>query len=112
MAEQPGLTTDGMIREMVRRIVERFSPEKVILFGSYARGAATPDSDVDLMVVMKCSGPPHEQAVAIRRILANLPVSKDIVVVTPEYFEEYHDIVGTVVWPAVREGRLLYDRAA
>ena len=45
-----------IIDDMVRRIAERFQPEKVILFGSYARGTAGPDSDVDLLVIMAVTG--------------------------------------------------------
>lgn len=101
----------GIIGEIVREIVQGFSPEKVILFGSYARDAANAESDVDLLVVMRCEDT-REQVVAIRKVLAHLRVAKDVIVVTPEYFERYRDIVGTVVWPAVREGKLLYDRAA
>jgi len=44
-------TAQERIEEMVRRIVRRFAPEKIILFGSHARGTAGPDSDVDLLIV-------------------------------------------------------------
>jgi len=101
-----------VIDEMVRRIVERFSPERVILFGSCARGTDGPDSDVDVLVVMQCVESPRHQAVEVRKVLADLPIGKDVIVVTPEYFERYRDVIGTVVWPAVREGKLLYERAA
>jgi len=101
-----------IIEEMVRRIVGRFSPERIILFGSHARATATTDSDIDLLVVMPGPQPSREQTVEIRKALADLPVAKDIIVVTPEFFERYRDIVGTVVWPAVREGTVLYERAA
>ncbi len=102
----------GIIEEVTRRIVENFSPEKIILFGSYGRGTPGPDSDLDLLVVMNCPNSPREQAVGIRRLLADLPVGKDVIVVTPEYFQRYRDLVGTVIWPAVREGKVLYERAA
>lgn len=102
----------AIIEEMVRRIVAHFSPERLILFGSHARGAAGPDSDVDLLVVMRCPQSTRVQVVEIRKVLADLPIAKDVVVVTPEYFARYRDIVGTIVWPAVREGKLLYERAA
>jgi len=100
-----------IIEEMVRRVVEHFAPERVILFGSRATGEGGPDSDADLLVVMRCKVSPREQAVEIRRALADLPLPKDIIVVTPEYFSRYRDVVGTVVWPAVREGKSLYERA-
>ena len=100
------------IAAMVRRIVERFHPEKVILFGSHARGEATADSDVDLLVVARSPGTRRELGLAIDLALADIEVPKDVLVVTPEELERDRDIVGTVVHPAVREGLLLYDRAA
>jgi predicted nucleotidyltransferase len=101
-----------IIEEMVRRVVERFAPERVMLFGSRATGQAAADSDADLLVVMQCVDSPHAQAVEIRKALADLPLAKDVVVVTPEYFVRYRDVVGTIVWPAVRDGRTLYERAS
>ena len=100
------------IREMVRRIVDRFHPEKVILFGSYARGNAGPDSDVDLLVVMAVSGSKREQAVDIRVEVSGMGLPKDVIVVTPEEVERYRDVVGIVIYPALREGKILYERPA
>jgi predicted nucleotidyltransferase len=100
------------IAEMARIIVERFGPDKIILFGSHARGDAGPDSDVDLLVVMPVSGRRRDLRVRIRCAVTDLGLPKDIVVVTPEEFEAYRDRVGTIVWPAVREGEVLYERAA
>jgi predicted nucleotidyltransferase len=109
---QKGPAVSDTIQEMVGRIVARFAPEKIILFGSQARDTAGPHSDVDLLVVMECPGSTRQQVVEIRKALADIAAPKDVVVVTPEYFERYRNVVGTVVWPAVREGKLLYERAA
>lgn len=96
---------------MVRRIVDRFDPEKIILFGSYARGTAGPDSDVDLLVVLPVVGPKRKKAIEIHVALAGVGLPKDVIVVTPEELERNRDIVGTIVYPALREGRTLYERA-
>ncbi len=101
---------DGKVREMVRRIVERFDPEKIILFGSRARGDAGPDSDVDLLVVMEVDGSKREKAIEIGVALHDIRMSKEIIVVTPDEVERFRDIVGTIIYPAVREGRPLYAR--
>jgi len=98
------------IREMVKRIVTQFHPEKVILFGSYALGRAGPDSDVDLLIVMPVSGSRREKAVEIGIALHDIPVAKDVIVVTPEDFEWRKEILGTIERPAAREGKLLYAR--
>ena len=96
---------------MVDRIVERFDPEKIILFGSHARGDAGPDSDVDLLVVMPVTGSKRDKMIEIGVALHDIALSKDIIVTTPEDFEWRKEIVGTIERPAVREGKLLYARA-
>jgi predicted nucleotidyltransferase len=100
---------DETVQEMVRRIVERFDPDKVILLGSQARGDAGPDSDIDLLVVMETDSR-RRSAVDIRMTLDDIVIPKDIMVVPPDEFERQRDIVGTLAYPAVREGRLLHDR--
>ena len=100
------------IEEMVRRIVEQFHPEQIILFGSYARGQAGPDSDVDLLVVMPVSGSKRKIAMEIDLALAGSGLPKDVIVVTPEEVARLRDIVGTIVYPALREGKVMYARAA
>jgi predicted nucleotidyltransferase len=98
------------IREMVRRIVKGFDPEKIILFGSHARGDAGPDSDADLLVVMNVRGSKRETAVQIDMALFDVGMPKDVIVVTPEEVRRFRDIVGTIIYPALREGEVLYER--
>ncbi len=105
-----GITVQEKIQEMVRRIVERFEPEKIILFGSHARGTATADSDVDLLVVMPVRGSRLEKTIEIRVAVHDIRVPKDIVVTTPEDFAWRKDIVGTLERPVMREGKVLYAR--
>ena len=108
--------TESEIRQtidrMVRRIAEHFQPEKIILFGSHARGNAGPDSDVDLLVVMRIDGSRRDKATDIDRALGDRELPLDVLVVTPEDVERYRDAVGSIIYPALRQGRVLYDRAA
>ena len=104
-------TAEELIREMTDRIVNAMHPIKVILFGSYARGEAGKDSDVDLLVVMPAIRNKREDAIAVRRILADLPVGKDIILTTPEELERRGAVIGSVLHPALREGKILYERA-
>ena len=67
---------DG-IREMVRRIVSRFDPDAIILFGSRARGSARPESDVDLLVVMPVEGSRRRKQLEIRLALHDVAIAKD-----------------------------------
>jgi len=103
-------TRQEEIQKMVELIVERFHPEKIILFGSHARGEAGPDSDIDLLVVMNVQGPKREAQLNVRRSLHDVRVPKDVVVSTPEEFAWRKDVIGTIERPADREGMVLYAR--
>jgi uncharacterized protein len=103
------MTPADYIQVMAERIVQDFDPVKIILFGSHARGEAGPESDIDLLVVLPEVANKRQAAVAIRRALADLPVTKDIVVTTPEEIARRGDLVGTVLRPALREGKVLYE---
>lgn len=98
------------IGEMVARIVTRFDPDQIILFGSHARGTAGPGSDVDLLVVMPVEGSSREQATEIDLALCDRELPLDLIVVTPEQFQRDRHRIGTIVEPAIREGRVLYAR--
>lgn len=102
---------DGQIRKMVNRIVSRFQPERIILFGSHARGTAGPDSDVDLLVVMPVKGSKSEKEIEIGVALHDMRLPMDIIVTTPEAFEWRRKIPGTIERPAALEGKVLYVRS-
>ncbi len=97
----------GWLDEIIRRIVDVVQPEKIILFGSAARGEMTADSDVDLMVVK--SGIHRRQAAqAIYCNLLGVGRAVDVVVVTPEDIQRYRDVPALVIEPALREGKVVY----
>jgi len=98
------------LAEAVRRVVEEVDPLRIVLFGSRARGDASPGSDIDLLVVLEKSRVDRDTTVRIRRRLADMPFSKDVVVTTDERVDRYGALVGTILRPALREGRSLYER--
>jgi predicted nucleotidyltransferase len=98
------------IDKMVRRIVKKFKPEKIILFGSYARGTPTRDSDVDLLIIMPVSGSKREKRIEIGVALHDIRIPKDIIVATPDEVERRKNLVGTIIRPALEEGKVLYAR--
>jgi len=100
------------IDDLVRRIVERFRPEKIILFGSHARGTAGQDSDADILVVMPVKGSKRKKATEIDIALVGLDLPVDLIVVTPEELERNKNQIGTIVYPALKEGKVLYEKAA
>lgn len=105
------LVTEKVIQQMVNRIIRRFHPEQVILFGSHAKGNPGKDSDVDLLVVMPVNGSKREKRIEIGVALSDIHVPKDILVATPEEIQRRKNIVGTAIRPALREGRVLYARS-
>ena len=96
--------------EAIERIARQFDPLRIILFGSWARGDARPDSDLDLLVVLPKVENKRRAAVEILRALNGLPLSKDVVVTTPEEIAARGHIVGDVLRPALREGKVVYER--
>ncbi len=101
---------DTVLAEITQRIVATSDPEQIILFGSQARAEAGPDSDLDLLVIKDEVASPRAEAARIYRALAGLRTPVDIVVMRSEDVRRYRDVVGTIVRPALREGKVLYAR--
>jgi predicted nucleotidyltransferase len=89
-------------------IVTAFDPERVILFGSQARGDAHRGSDVDLLVVFSDLSDRRERRVAIHRLLSDMPFAKDILVATND--DIARPLIGSALADAVREGITVYER--
>ena len=104
------MIADADIRQAIEILVDRFHPDRVILFGSHARGTADARSDVDLLVVCPVKGNRRALQVAMDRTLGGCGFARDIVVLSREEFERDRHIPGTVARPAAREGRILYER--
>jgi predicted nucleotidyltransferase len=104
------MAIDVWVSRMVEEIVRRFQPLRIILFGSHARGEAGPESDIDLLVVLAKVSDKRRAAVQIRRALACFPVPKDIIVTSPDEIAAKGDLVGTVLRPALREGKVVYEQ--
>lgn len=100
--------SQDLLDEIIRRIVAVAQPDQIILFGSAASGQMGPDSDLDFLVVK--SGVPHRRRLAqeIYLNLFGIAVPIDIIVVTPEDIQAFGDKVGTIIGPALREGKLIY----
>ena len=98
----------GQIEQFARRIAEDFHPERIILFGSHARGDAVPDSDVDLLVIMPLNGKsPHHHAAQIY-LKCRSPFPVDILVRTREEFEHRQRTRDWFIREIAREGIILY----
>ena len=82
---------------------------KLILYGSRARGAATPDSDFDLLVVEADPVAPREESRQLRHLLEDLPVPVDVWVMGELEFEETKDVIGGLAYPAHKYGIVLNE---
>lgn len=98
-----------LVEEIVRRIVETVHPEKIILFGSLARGDAHPESDLDLLVIAQSQEPRYRRSAPLYGILSDIFIPMDILVYSPEEVEEWSGVRQAFVTTAIREGRVLYE---
>lgn len=104
------MISEKILQEAARRLAEGFHPQKIILFGSQARGNADEHSDVDLLVVSPFQGSRRALMVAMDRALRGLGFARDILLLTPDEFDRDRNIPGTVARPAWKEGKVLYER--
>lgn len=91
------------------RLVGAFHPERIIMFGSQARGTADARSDVDLLVVCPFTGQRHQLMVEMNRALDQFDYAFDILILTPQEWQRDQAIPGTIGRYAFREGKLLYE---
>ncbi|MEW6621233.1 MAG: nucleotidyltransferase domain-containing protein [bacterium] len=103
------MVSQEQIDEIKTRIAENFKPQKIILFGSYANGTPTEDSDLDLLIIKDSNVPARIQSRKVRKILAGLKIPVDVIVKTAEEFETYKDIIGTIIYPANKFGKVIYE---
>jgi predicted nucleotidyltransferase len=94
----------------VERIARELQPEKIILFGSYAYGTPTPESDVDLLVIMETEAPSKERSWAVSRLLIPRPFPVDILVRTPQEIERSLGKGDFFVREIMTCGKVLYER--
>jgi predicted nucleotidyltransferase len=98
------------IREMSDRMVQAAAPERIVLFGSYATGHASEESDVDFLVIANDRRPRPRRSTALYGLLRDYHIGKDILVYTPEEVEEYRGLRGSLVNQALSEGIVLYEK--
>jgi predicted nucleotidyltransferase len=94
---------------IVKILIDLFSPAKIVLFGSHARGDERPDSDIDLLIVLETVESKRAAAVEMYKALRHIPGPKDLVVTTQDELLRYQNISGTILKPALLEGKILYE---
>src|SRR5438309_9112863 len=101
-----------VLADVIRRVVEAAQPDKIVLFGSAARGEMGPNSDLDLLVIKGGKFNHWRLLTEIYRHLRGSDAAVDVVLVTPEDVERYRDTHCLVICPALKEGKVVYDSQA
>lgn len=106
--------TTQMLKEIVEKITAIGTPLKIVLFGSWARGEAHAESDLDLLIIEEPdqgAGDVRARAPYYHVALAGIDIPKDIVVRTPTEVYEWSAVPNAFITTALREGKLLYEKS-
>jgi len=101
---------DKVLNEIVRRLVEAVDPDRIILFGSRARGDARPDSDIDLLIIKDSDQPGYRRAIPAYRALTGMGIPKDIIWRTPAEVQDWSQVPTYITTRALKEGKTLYEK--
>ena len=98
-----------LVNQAVKQIVSTLMPEKVIVFGSVAKGTATENSDLDILVVMETDLTFPYREVRVREVISNIKIPKDVLVLTPSEYAEDKKDPWDIAYEISRTGLVLYD---
>lgn len=104
--------TEAVIERIIQRIRDAIHPDRIVLFGSRARGDSLPESDFDILIIAPSSEPRWRRTVPVYHLLAGMGVSKDVLWWTPEEVEEWMNVRSHFITRALREGKVLYEKSA
>ena len=106
------MIVEAQIREIVKKIAENYNPEKIILFGSYAKGNGGEDSDLDIIVIKNTNLPKHKRGIEIRRLFYGLPIPMDFKIYTDQEFDKERNNPYSFLHSALNGSKILYERKA
>ena len=101
---------EELLETITARIAEAIQPQKIILFGSWARGERSPHSDIDLLIIQESTLPRPQRYAQVRRLFWGMGIPMDILVYTPEEFARFQSVPGSFTHTVAREGKVLYAR--
>ena len=100
------------VEAVLQRLIDAYDPERVILFGSHATGAAERESDIDLLIVKETDRRPTDRRIEVERLLSDRRIPLDILVYTPQELRDLYDAGSPFVEDVIETGRVLYKRKA
>jgi predicted nucleotidyltransferase len=104
------MINSNKINDIVNKIAIGVSPEKIILFGSYAAGNANNDSDLDLLIIKDTDLPRHKRSFDIQKLLIGSMIPMDILVYTTKEFELEKNEINSFLYSAIKTSKILYER--
>jgi len=104
------MISQKQIESVVQVIVEGYEPMKIILFGSYAYGHPTKDSDLDLLIIKDGEASGIQRNRRVRNILKDFSIPIDVIVKSSQEFDMLKDVIGTVIYPANKYGKVVYEQ--
>jgi predicted nucleotidyltransferase len=107
---KPTVRDEELLQTITAKIAEAIHPQKIILFGSWARGERGPHSDIDLLIIQESALPRPQRYAQVRRLFWGMGLPMDILVYTPEEFARYQSVPGSFTHTVTHEGRVLYAR--
>jgi uncharacterized protein len=109
--DQIDMIPTSIIQKATTLLKEAARPNRIILFGSYGRGAPHEDSDLDFLVILPEVSNRRQEMVRLRRVLRPLRIPVDVLVVSEAVFGEWSGTPGNVLFEAAQEGKVLYEAA-
>ena len=111
--QSPGFlpVTEEILDAIVQRLVLALHPYKIIVFGSYVYGVPSPDSDLDLLVILETQARPVDRYLSVSRLIRPRPFPVDILVKTPEEMARAVAHGDPFIVEILTQGRVLYERA-
>ena len=104
------LVSRELLETIVQHIADEIKPEKIVLFGSYARGNPGPDSDLDFLIIMRTDLPKCERTMPVRRLFNPQPCPMDVLVYTPEEIAYWNGTTNHIITEVLETGRVCYEQ--
>lgn len=103
--------TSEILERVLDRLVQAFNPEGIILYGSYAEGLATRDSDLDFLVITSQPITWRDEQERLRGSFDDFPIPVQVMTISKEEFEETRDVIGGIAYPAAKYGKVIYEKS-
>jgi len=103
--------TDSQIKGIIEKIVQNYSPDKIWLFGSYSQNTQNESSDIDLMIIKDTNTRASKRPAEVQRLFEPYQFDLDILVYTPDEFENQKNKINSIAYFINREGKLIYEQS-